>query len=527
MGILVVFLLVSAAALTVMVAQQQQTFKQRASSLATPPPPDCGDGLTCDAVRIGEACPSTDRPNKCLSSKGFGNADKINNKSLVCCDGPTLTDNQNQIPADYGLPCGSDLDCESARASDACSTDKLDKCLSSKGFGNSDTIGGLSLVCCESNTSSPVPTTAPTCGSLGGECYGGDCPSGLTLSTVNWSGCDAYASACCVPIPTPTAPTCGSLSGSCTSGDCPSGSAISSVNWSGCDAYQSACCVPIPTPTAPTCGSLSGSCTSGDCPSGSAISSINWSGCDVYASACCVPIATPTAPTCGSLSGFCSDICPADTTAITENYSGCTADYPTCCKYTSSITPIPGPNDTIIEFDLPNGAFNNLFKYSTDTLPITTKEQELTMYLYKSTDDPKKDPKGEKKTAKDNKKITYSATGTVSFDLGKVIKGTYKILLKSPKYLRAMIAEDVDIKGTGETIKITSLKKSLVDGAGDVNDDNVLNILDYNMILGCHDNNTLPCINKTAADLNDNGVIDGIDDNIFIKSLSFKTREGD
>lgn len=52
--------------------------------------------------------------------------------------------------------------------------------------------------------------------------------------------------------------------------------------------------------------------------------------------------------------------------------------------------------------------------------------------------------------------------------------------------------------------------------------DNVLDILDYNGIINCYLDrvNASTCTNKQAPDLDDDGKVDGVDYNLFLRSFS-------
>jgi hypothetical protein len=65
--------------------------------------------------------------------------------------------------------------------------------------------------------------------------------------------------------------------------------------------------------------------------------------------------------------------------------------------------------------------------------------------------------------------------------------------------------------------------------SGDINNDNKLDILDYNILVSCFGNKstTDSCGGKQVdADLNDDGVVDGVDYNLFIGPLK-KAQKGD
>lgn len=98
--------------------------------------------------------------------------------------------------------------------------------------------------------------------------------------------------------------------------------------------------------------------------------------------------------------------------------------------------------------------------------------------------------------------------------------GEYLIAVKTNSHLRKMIDQIQTITANQDNI-ITPV--SLV--AGDVNNDNSLNILDYNLLLGCYSDLTAApnCPtqqDKVNSDLNDDGAVNQIDYNIFIRELA-------
>jgi hypothetical protein len=60
---------------------------------------------------------------------------------------------------------------------------------------------------------------------------------------------------------------------------------------------------------------------------------------------------------------------------------------------------------------------------------------------------------------------------------------------------------------------------------GDINQDNNLNMVDHSIFVGCYGQKPCPQDQKTKSDFNDDGVIDGKDYNILIRS--FAIRSGD
>ena len=101
--------------------------------------------------------------------------------------------------------------------------------------------------------------------------------------------------------------------------------------------------------------------------------------------------------------------------------------------------------------------------------------------------------------------------------------GNYNIRVRSDQHLIRLIPGIQAIVNTGTNqLRPTALV------AGDVNDDNKLNILDYNLLIGC--STTVPdplCtgVLKIQTDLDDNGVIDIKDYNLFLRELSTQLGE--
>lgn len=96
--------------------------------------------------------------------------------------------------------------------------------------------------------------------------------------------------------------------------------------------------------------------------------------------------------------------------------------------------------------------------------------------------------------------------------------GNYNIRVRSDQYLIRLVPGIQSIASTGANL-LPAI--SLV--TGDIFQDNKLNILDYNLLIGC--NSTAPdpsCtgIVKIQTDLNDNGVIDIHDYNLFLREIA-------
>lgn len=105
----------------------------------------------------------------------------------------------------------------------------------------------------------------------------------------------------------------------------------------------------------------------------------------------------------------------------------------------------------------------------------------------------------------------------------KLPAGSYNIRVLTNQHLVSLVPGIQTIK----TEEINSLPAvSMV--TGDIINDNVLNILDYNQILDCFSEN-LPApacpdqAKKTSVDINDDGPVNGTDYNLFIRELSVQS----
>lgn len=103
-------------------------------------------------------------------------------------------------------------------------------------------------------------------------------------------------------------------------------------------------------------------------------------------------------------------------------------------------------------------------------------------------------------------------TGTI--DAGAIPTGTYYIKLKTSNTLQKLVEPQLNYLKQGTT---TTIPNQIMI-PGDLNDDNQLNIMDYNMFLSCIQNTG--CQDETAADLNDDGKIDIIDYNLLLSGFA-------
>jgi hypothetical protein len=111
-----------------------------------------------------------------------------------------------------------------------------------------------------------------------------------------------------------------------------------------------------------------------------------------------------------------------------------------------------------------------------------------------------------------------SYKGTV--DLGSIPSASYIVRIKTDQYLRNAILGSVAIS-PGQ--KVTLPTMSMV--SGDVNNDNALDILDYNILISCYADlapagPNCTASQGTASDLTDDGKVNQFDYNLFLRELS-------
>src|SRR5204863_2658724 len=110
--------------------------------------------------------------------------------------------------------------------------------------------------------------------------------------------------------------------------------------------------------------------------------------------------------------------------------------------------------------------------------------------------------------------------------LENVQTGQYQIVVQMPHYLKQQLENSLD---KTKIISFESTSSALFSSVklipGDIsplpNGDNIIDVKDYQALVNCYGSkaNTPSCLNKDAPDLNDDGVIDGIDYNIFLFGL--------
>ncbi len=113
---------------------------------------------------------------------------------------------------------------------------------------------------------------------------------------------------------------------------------------------------------------------------------------------------------------------------------------------------------------------------------------------------------------------TGNFTGNV--DLGtQFATGIYTVKVKTDQFLRGLVSgiQTITVGQTNNLPQLTMIN-------GDVNNDNQINIVDYNILLGCY-SDLLPAVScndvtKGQSDLNDDGNVNQYDYNLFIRELT-------
>lgn len=119
--------------------------------------------------------------------------------------------------------------------------------------------------------------------------------------------------------------------------------------------------------------------------------------------------------------------------------------------------------------------------------------------------------------------VTYNLTNgnfTGVIDMGTgLTSGSYNIKIKAPQYLKKQVT-GIQTITAGQTVQIPAT--TLV--TGDVNGDNKLNILDYDIIVGCYSDFAPPVscsgTQNNDSDLTDDGKVNQFDYNLFLRDLS-------
>lgn len=119
--------------------------------------------------------------------------------------------------------------------------------------------------------------------------------------------------------------------------------------------------------------------------------------------------------------------------------------------------------------------------------------------------------------------VSYNATSGMfqgSVNLGSVTSGVYTVTVKTDQTLRRSVPGIITLTAS-QTVTLPTI--SLI--TGDVNNDNLLSIIDYNMLLDCFSDispakNCSDSTKKLATDLSDDGAVNQFDYNLLLRELS-------
>lgn len=131
---------------------------------------------------------------------------------------------------------------------------------------------------------------------------------------------------------------------------------------------------------------------------------------------------------------------------------------------------------------------------------------------------------------------TYTSFVNPVFDLGSAVKdGNYQITFRTDQSLRTLIKQNPDDIGgeviglnkSADTIQIPHQTVLMGDTIPDEGD-NSIDISDYNAFINCYGarNTSNFCKGKNYGDFDDNGVIDGVDYNILLRSFTSLLKQG-
>lgn len=234
-------------------------------------------------------------------------------------------------------------------------------------------------------------------------------------------------------------------------------------------------------------------------------------------------ILTPTGTPAGCYLQTCTTVCPKTNPQCCQQTLVCPTPTITCIPRPACLDATPPclianrnycpKNETTLVFSV------LLPEHTAKSNPKPKHPQRnITIQLFSATDQKGFEAKGQ---AVFDEKTTIFLAHVL---LPKTITtGDYIVKITMKSYLRKQLTGVIHIT-VGQVNQVIS-PVTLV--AGDIDGDNVLDVLDYNILVSCFGEraDTASCLLKDQADLNDDGVIDGIDYNIMLRN--FLSREGD
>jgi len=227
------------------------------------------------------------------------------------------------------------------------------------------------------------------------------------------------------------------------------------------------------------------------------------------------PTNTPTPTAVPSVYYVPTDT-PVPTAMISSILSYAPTAVPSSVPYNMpTTTPVPGDTTVAVNLGLQGigTAGDSANPNSDGNMNPLHPQRTITMTVFNSQN---------QQVAVQTGSVNYnSTTGKFdgNIDLGTLATGLYTIKIQTPQYLRGLVPGIQNIT-QGQVTSLPYL--SLV--VGDINGDNQINILDYNILMGCY-SDLLPAVSctpaqKLEADLNDDGNVNEFDYNLFLRELS-------
>ena len=498
-GVLVILIIAAAVPLTVLVAQKQQETRQRAATSVI----TCSSNAVCSSTcsttiySVGDAL--------CKAATGG----VLNYCCPVGASTPAPTQSPSPSPTCQPVPC-----CYFTRP----------QCQLPYALERYCPIATIPPSYCPGGSTSPSPSASPvtsvspspspspaTCNS---STPGAQCTA--CIAPQNYCG-PAGIQTCTCGVYKNYQASCSTASSNCNTGyTCPGGQ------------NNQQCVTEVVTPSPSPSGSASPS------PTASSPTSPSPSG---SASPTPSPSPTPTPSTnCTVLGDGTQDSCPSG--YMCQPIS-CTASIPGSCHGTCILKP-PQPGDTVLALNVGMDGVGSVGDNKNTTPPadwqqLVVKHQQRTVTIQLW------DINNNEVVKDQSAQVNFNASlgiFTGSINLGSSLTGgNYVFKIKSDGHLRKSFKGLVNIVSGSKDKAFPQL--NLV--AGDIDGNNVIDIRDYNIFTSCSvfsstgvdrspnavfDGGVLCNSNanyQTLSDLNDDGVIDQIDYNLFVREYSVQS----
>ncbi|PIP74920.1 MAG: hypothetical protein CO135_00645 [Candidatus Levybacteria bacterium CG_4_9_14_3_um_filter_35_16] len=566
-GFIGLLIVIAAIPLTVFIAQKQQETRQRASEITFKCQTMCAPGYQASYI------------TQCTKADGTPGCEQ----NLRCCSvggtAPTVTPYPTPNPTDYPYVNGCPSTCPTTSCKSALINGvKRYGCFDTRTFCfQCAQFSGSSYTCqktyncptgendgCQNATTGggacPGPTTGGDCveNSKKGACL--ICKKGVYVAddsfcTTGWN-CNVSTGVC--ENPNSTTNTCQLLEDwKCVSSTADCGTGWMTYSSKSCGSTTSKCCTK--NPNVPDCQSLgtgnqcliASSCPSNRppangfcdgeticCGPATTTQNCNYNGicepseretvanCSDCATTTTCPSGTsktPKACSGSTCSQGKSSTCVADSCTTNANCVTSTSTSTSTTSTSSTTTTTPPAGSTILALTLGldgiGSTGDNLNPSSVDSNknPLhTTRNVSVKIY----------DKAGAEKVNGTGSTAYNATTGkfTGSITLASFTTGDYIVKVKTDGFLRRLIAGIQTIRaGTTNTMPLTTLIN------GDIDNDNKLTIFDYNLLINCSSfkkdkisTNTPACSAsiKIHADLDDNGIVNQYDYQLFIREFS-------